>query len=157
MLRFLAFLRIFMTAEGRSSAMHKYFSHAQPDNNALGIYDKRPATLLPLPRTACLACPSGGFLSCLCVIFSRTIRRPHNVNRLPLKRVHCGRRKTQRERGEREGEGVRGHKGCPAANVAPSFSIKRRKSVATDYGLPSVRLCAALRLCVVDIIAAIKP
>lgn len=38
-----------MTAEGRSSAMHKYFSHAQPDNNALGIYDKRPATLLPLP------------------------------------------------------------------------------------------------------------
>lgn len=36
-----------MTAEGRSSAMHKYFSHAQPDNNALGIYDKRPATLLP--------------------------------------------------------------------------------------------------------------
>lgn len=63
-----------------------------------------------------------------------------------------------REKGEREwGERVRGHKGCPAANVAPSFSIKRRKSVATDYGLPSVRLSAALRLCVVDIIAAIKP
>lgn len=143
MLRFLAFLRIFMTAEGRSSAMHKYFSHAQPDNNALGIYDKRHAPPSPPSRTACLACPSGGFLSCLCVIFSRTIRRPHNVNRLPLKRVHCGRRKTQREKG-REWEGERGHKGCPAANVAPSFSIKRRKSVATDYGLPSVRLRPSL-------------
>lgn len=141
MLRFLAFLRIFMTAEGRSSAMHKYFSHAQPDNNALGIYDKRPPPS-PLPRNAYPACPSGGFLSCLCVIFSRTIRRPHNVNRLPLKRVHCGRKKTEREREERER--VRGHKGCPAANVAPSFSIKRRKSVATDYGLPSVRLRPSL-------------
>lgn len=52
------------------------------------------------------------------------------MNRLPLKRVHCDRR----ERG-REEERERGHKGCPAANVAPSFSIKRRKSVATDYGL----------------------
>lgn len=49
MLRFLAFCRIFMTAQGRSSAMHKYFSHAQPDNNALGIYDKRPPA--PVPHT----------------------------------------------------------------------------------------------------------
>lgn len=161
MLRFLAFLRIFMTAEGRSSAMHKYFSHAQPDNNALGIYDKRPATLLPRHRTSCLACPSGGFLSCLCVIFSRTIRRPHNVNRLPLKRVHCGRRKTQRERGERE----RGS-GCAATKVVrPQMLLLRfRLSAGSPWqrttGCPpsvSVRLCAALRLCVVDIIAAIKP
>lgn len=38
-----------MTAQGRSSAMHKYFSHAQPDNNALGIYDKRPPA--PVPHT----------------------------------------------------------------------------------------------------------
>lgn len=147
MLRFLAFLRIFMTAEGRSSAMHKYFSHAQPDNNALGIYDKRPTTLLPLPRTSCLACPSGGFLSCLCVIFSRTIRRPHNVNRLPLKRVHCGRRKTQREREERVGRS-----GCAATKVVrPQMLLLRFRLSAGSpwqrtmgYGLPSVRLRPSL-------------
>lgn len=107
MLRFLAFCRIFMTAEGSSSAMHKYFSHAQPDNNAPGIYDKCPAPLpildhRPLPVRA--SGGSGGFLSCLCVIFSRTIRRPHNVNRLPLKRVQPR-------------SGNMATKGCPARQM----------------------------------------